>query len=111
MFATAICQEITILLNFIYLEEYRAFGPRRRLCAGRSQGSNSGKSECFLCTPKRPDWFCGPHNLLFNIYWSSSLGIKRSGRETNESRASSAEVMMFSTIAPFFLSFQLNEQQ
>ena len=74
-------------------------------------GSNSGKGESFLSRSKRPNWPWGPHSLMFGKYWPSSPGIKRPGREPNNSPVSSAEVKMLSTIVPFVLRFRLNEQQ
>jgi hypothetical protein len=82
-----------------------------RLWAGRSQGSNSGKGECFLCPPKRPDWLLGPHSLLASVYCLSSSGIKWPGCQPNNSPVSSADGMMHSTKFPLVLRLQLNEQQ
>jgi len=45
------------------------------------------------------------------MYWPSSLGIKRPGREPNKSPVSSAEVMPLSTKFLLVLRLQLNEQQ
>ena len=73
--------------------------------------SNSGKDECFLCPPKRPDCIWGPHSLLVSMYWSSSAGIKRPGREPNNSPIPSAEVKILSVKVPLVLRFQLYEQQ
>jgi len=71
--------------------------------------SNSGNGECFMFLPKRPKCPCGPHRLLVNMYWHSSAGIKRSGREPNNSTLSSAEVKMLSIKLPLVLRFQFNE--
>jgi len=60
---------------------------------------------------KRPDWLWSPHIFLVSLYCHSSPGIKRPGREPNNSPVSSAEVMMLSTMVPLVLRFQLNEQQ
>ena len=45
------------------------------------------------------------------MYYPSSAGIKRLGREPNNSPPSSAEAMMLSTTVPLVLRFELNEQQ
>jgi hypothetical protein len=60
----------------------------------------------FSAPSKSPDWLWGPQSLLVSMYWSSSLGIRRRGREPNNSSVSSAEVMIFSTKVPLVLSFQ-----
>ena len=80
------------------------------LWAGCCQGSNSGKGECFVFLRKRRDWLLGSHNVLFSVYWTA-LGIKRPGREPNNSPVSSAQVMMFGINFPLALHLQLNEQQ
>ena len=82
-----------------------------RLLAEPSQGSNSGKGECFLCPPKRPDWLLGPHSLLASVYCPSSTGIKRPECQPNNSPVSSADGMKHNTKFPLALSLQLNEQQ
>ena len=82
-----------------------------RLLAGPSQGSNSGKGECFLCPPKRSDWLLGPHSLLASVYCASPRWIKRPGCQPNNSPVSSADGMMLSTKSLLVLRLQLNEQQ
>jgi hypothetical protein len=47
------------------------------LWVGRSQGLNSGKSECFLHPPKRPDWLLGQRRIVVSIKWPFTTGIKR----------------------------------
>jgi len=53
-------------------KENCAGGPRTRLRAGRSQGSNSDKDDSFLCPTKRRDWLLVPQtfwavcNVLFH---------------------------------------------
>jgi hypothetical protein len=82
-----------------------------RMCFGRSQVSNSGKGECFLFPPKRPDWLLGPHSLRASLYCSSSPWIKRPGCQPNNSPVSSADGLMHNTEFPLVLRLQLNEQQ
>ena len=82
-----------------------------RLLAGPFQGSNSGKGECFLCSPKRPGWLLGPQKLLASVYCPSSSGIKRPGCQPSNSPVSSAGGMMHNTKPMFALRLQLNEQQ
>jgi hypothetical protein len=65
----------------------------------------------FSVSSKIPDWLWGPHSLLVSMYWPSSLGMKRPGREPNNSPVSSADVMMLSTQFLLALRFQLNEHQ
>ena len=65
----------------------------------------------FLSLPKRPKCIWVWHSLLVSMHWSSSSGIKRSGREPNNSSVSSTEVNILSTKVPLVLRFQLNEPQ
>jgi hypothetical protein len=81
------------------------------LLAGRSKFSNSGKCGCFLPSPKLADWLLGPQSLVGSMYCPFSALKKRPGREPNNSRVPSAEVMMLSSKFPLVLRFQLNEQQ
>jgi hypothetical protein len=46
----------------------------------------------FFCSPKRPDQFCGPPNLLSSGHRGSSSEIKRPRREGNCPHPSNAEV-------------------
>ena len=84
--ATTIYQYVTNLLNLKFLEENRAVVLRMRLWAGWPQGSNSGKGECFLSSPKLPDWLWSPHSLVVSMYSPYSTGIKRPGSEPIKSR-------------------------
>jgi len=111
MIATTISRYVTNLLKFRFLEENRAVGLRRMFYDRRSQLSNSGKGECCLYPTKRPVRLLGPHSFLVSLYYPIWTGIKRPGREPNNSPLWSAEVMMLSTEIPFVLRFQLNEQQ
>ena len=63
-----------------------------------------------MCPPKCRYWFLNSHSFLVSFYWSST-GIKRLGRDPNNSAASNAQVMMHNTKSPLALRLQLNEQQ
>jgi hypothetical protein len=102
---------VSKLLTFSTWDFLKKIVQSRRLLAGRCQGSNSGKGECYLCPPKRPDWLLGPHSLLASFYCPSSTGIKRPGCQPNNSPVTSAQVMMHSAEFPLALLLQLNEQQ
>jgi hypothetical protein len=55
-------------------------------------GSNPHSGKKFFSSPKRPDWLWGPPSLLFNGYRGSLSGVKRPGREVNDSPPCSAEI-------------------
>ena len=111
MIATTICQYVTNLLNTRILKKTGAFGLRTRLWTGKSQGSKSGKGECFLSSPEVPDCLWSPHSFVVSMYCSVSPWIKRPGRGPNNTRVWSAEVMMLSSKFPLVLRFQLTERQ
>ena len=46
----------------------------------------------FFFSPKRPDQFCCPRNLLSNGYWGTFPGVKRPGRDADYSPPTIAEV-------------------
>jgi hypothetical protein len=88
-----------------------AVGLKMTLLAGRFQGSNCGKGEWFLSSPKLPDWLWVPHSLVVSMYGPVSLGIKRPVRKPKNSRVWSGEVMLLSSKFPSVLRFQLNDQR
>jgi antibiotic biosynthesis monooxygenase (ABM) superfamily enzyme len=73
--------------------------------------SNSGKGECFLSSPKLPDWLQGPSSRLVSLFCPVSSWIKRPEREPYNLSVWSAEVLILSSQFPLVLLFQLNEQQ
>jgi len=75
-----------------FLEGNRAVFLQTRLWAGRFQGSNFGKGECFLSFPKLSDWLWGPQSLVVSMYCPVSWGLTLPGPEPNNSRVSSPEV-------------------
>ena len=83
-------------MKFRFLEENGAVVLQRRLWDERCKGSNSGKGECFFSSSNLPDRLWGTHSHLVNMYKFASAGIKRPGREPNNSPPSSAEAMMLS---------------
>ena len=54
--------------------------------------SNLGRGKGVFSLLRCPYRLWGPHSLLFSLYRSSLLGIKRPGREVNHPHASSAEI-------------------
>jgi hypothetical protein len=56
------------------------------------RASNSGKGKTYFSIPKRPDQLWGPTSPLFSGYSGSSSGIKRPGRDVDQSSPPSAEV-------------------
>jgi hypothetical protein len=53
---------------------------------------NSGKGKKFFVSPAFLDWPDSPPSFLFNGYRISLPGVKRPGRQVDQSPASSAEV-------------------
>jgi hypothetical protein len=56
------------------------------------RSSSPGKDKRFFCSPKRPDWLCGPPSLLLNGYRGSFPRTKRPGFAVNHSSVASVEV-------------------
>ena len=46
----------------------------------------------FFTSSNCPDWFWGPHSVLFSGYWTSLLGVKHLGHKVDHSSLSSPKV-------------------
>jgi hypothetical protein len=90
---------ISVTLRSNYVRNNRCAEPGWRL-DGRGVGVRIPVGAKIFFSPRRPDRFWDPPSLLSNGYQGLSPGVKRQGRETDQSPPTSARSRISGSIHP-----------